>query len=58
MNTITPKRYQSPFVLRANPRAICKLTQQFQVELDSNDFDKIPKYMKGRDSIGENGKSD
>lgn len=53
MQTITPKRHQSPFVVRANPRAICRLSQQFQIDINSNDFNKIPKYLKGRDSIGE-----
>lgn len=52
LNTITPKRHQSPFVLRANPRALCQLSQQFQIDIDSNEFEKIPKYLKGRDSIG------
>lgn len=52
LNTITPKRHQSPFGLRVNPRSLCKLSTQFQVAIDPNEFDKIPKYIKGRDTIG------
>lgn len=53
MNTITPKRHQSPFVLRADPRVLSKLTKQFEVKINPSEFDKVPKYIKGRDSIDE-----
>lgn len=53
MNTITPKRHQSPFVIRVNPGSLCKLSRQFEIDIDRSEFDKIPKYLKGRDSIGE-----
>lgn len=53
LNTITPKRHQSPFGLRVDPRTLCKLSRQFQIHIDPNDFDKIPKYMRGRDSLGK-----
>lgn len=53
MNTITPKRHQSPFVLRVDPASLCKLSRQFEIDIDRSEFDKIPKYLRGRDSIGK-----
>lgn len=53
MNTLTPKRHQSPFVLRADPRFLSKLNKQFEIDINPIEFEKVPKYLKGRDSIDE-----
>ncbi|XP_037043219.1 spindle and kinetochore-associated protein 1-like [Bradysia coprophila] len=53
VNTITPKRHQSPFGLRVDPRCLGVLKKQFQLHIDPSEFDRIPKYMRGRDSLDE-----